>query len=96
MPRVSEILYGVRTEGTQVKLAQIEGADLDVTAVGFFESEFAPGAVVVFTRDGEAGWFVTFSGVIIETLEKIKDVLPITARFMSHKSASGRTYWTIE
>lgn len=96
MPRLSELVYGIKLKGPQVKLPQIEGADVDVTAVGFFEAEFAPGAAVQIKGENGQAWVVTFSQVIIETLALHQDKLPFTATFTSHKSASDRTYWTIE
>lgn len=96
MPRASQLLYGIAVEGTQVKLSQIEGADVEVLSVGFFESDFAPGAAVQIAQGEEKAWFLTFSQVILETLDQLKGKEPFTARFTSHKSASGRTYWTIE
>lgn len=96
MPRASELLYGILVEGSQVKLSQIEGADIEVVRVGFFEDDFAPGAALVFTQGDLLGWVVTYSAVLLEGLDKLKGREPYTARFISHKSASGRTYWTIE
>ncbi|GAF75440.1 unnamed protein product [marine sediment metagenome] len=96
MPRLSELQYGISTEGPKVKLEQIEGALVTVLAVGFFKSDFAPGAAIQFSQDDVKSWLVTYSQVVIETLEKYMDKLPLDAMFIQQTSAIGRKFWTIE
>lgn len=96
MPRVSEVLYGVKVDGSLVKLDQIEGAEVVITGYGLFEAELGQACAIQMSREGMPCWLVTFSTVIMETLEKVRDRLPLEARFMSHLSASDRKYWTIE
>ena len=96
MPTVNELLYGMKTEGPQAKMAQLEGTALEVQGVSFFETDFGSGACVQCRKGDLPVWFVTFSSVVIDTLEKLKGKEPYTATFTSHTSGTGRTYWTME
>lgn len=94
--RISELLYGIAPEGDQVKLASIEGADVLVKSFGTWEGDLGTSATVNIEQDGRAAWFITASSIIVDALERVKDELPLTARFMKRVGASGRGYWTIE
>lgn len=96
MPRLSEIRYGVKLEGAQVKIDAVEGALLTVTALGFIESEEWPGTVVVFSKGESKGWFVTYSQVVLEVLVEHKDAVPFDCMFLQNTSAAGRKFWTVE
>ena len=118
MRTLGEMQYGIKTEGPKAKLQFLEGAPLVIENVGFFDSDFAPGACVQCSRhepgsddadpsdETEGGvlvqprvrkvWFVTFSETVIKVLEENVGNEPYIATLMSHKSASDRTYWTIE
>jgi hypothetical protein len=96
MPRASELLYGIELVGRQVKLREIAGVDIEVYAVSFFEDDFAPGAVILGELQSEYIYLITYSTVVLETLEKLEGKTPYTARFVSHRSGSGRSYYTIE
>ena len=93
---LNEVRYGMKTEGIKVKLPHVEGASITVVAVSFFESEFAPGACVQFLQGEGKGWFLTHSEFVIEILRQMKDHLPFETTPTSNKSASDRTYWTLE
>lgn len=93
---LNEIRYGMKTAGISTKLPQLEGSAIVVERVSFFDSEFAPGACVQFTQGEGIGWFVTHAAVIIETLHEMLGALPFETTPTSHKSASDRTYWTLE
>lgn len=93
---LNEVRYGLRTEGMKAKVPQLEGAVLTILAVSFFESEFAPGAAVQCEQDGKKVWFVTHSEFMIETLALMKGNEPYVATPTCNKSASDRTYYTLE
>lgn len=96
MLRLSEHMYGIVTEGPRVKMELIEGSLVTITAVGFFESDFAPGAAVQFSQGKEKSWLVTYSQVVLETLAKHADKVPFDAMFRQHTSATDRKFWTVE
>lgn len=118
MKTLGEMQYGIKTEGPKAKLQVLEGSPLVIERVGFFDSDFAPGACVqcsqvprlpLMERDERRPehenielpppakvWFVTFSETVIGVLEDNEGSEPYIATLMSHKSASDRTYWTIE
>lgn len=96
MKRASELLLGVPVEGRQVKLSAIEGANVVVVGVGFFDSDLGPSAAVIVEQGGEKAWFITASAILVEGLEKLQENMPYLARFVSKTSATDRTYWTME
>lgn len=96
MRTLGEIQYGIKTDGPKAKLQVLEGALLVIEKVGFFDSDFAPGACVQCSQNEKKVWFVTFSETVIKVLEENVGAEPYIATLMSHQSASDRTYWTIE
>ena len=97
MPKsLNEIRYGMATEGDKMKLPALEGAPLLIESFHLFESEFAPGACVQCSLKDNKVWFVTHSEFVIATLELMKGNEPYFATPTLQKSASDRTYITLE
>lgn len=97
MPKsLNEIRYGMATHGDKMKLPALEGAPLLIEEFTLFDSEFAPGACVQCTLKEHQVWFVTFSEFVIETLSLMKGNEPYTCTPTLQKSASDRTYITLE
>ena len=97
MPRsLNEIRYGMATEGDKMKLPALEGAPLLIESFTHFESDFAPGACVQCTLKDNKIWFVTHSEFVIATLELMNGTEPYFATPTLQKSASDRTYITLE
>jgi hypothetical protein len=93
---LNEVRYGMATEGVKCKFPQLEGAVLTILAVSFFDAEFAPGACVQFAQGEGIGWFITHSEFVIQTLDMMKGNEPYQATPTANKSASDRTYYTLE
>lgn len=96
MGRVSSYLYNIPVEGQRVKLIDIEGKDVVIEGVGFFEAELGPACAIQMQYEELPIWAITFSTIVQQALEKVKESLPLTGRFMRHTSQSDRAYWTVE
>lgn len=94
--RASEILYGVALEGQPVKLADLEGIEVVVKAVGITESELGERVTIVCERAGVVMWTSTQSAVLATAFGLLKGHEPYEATFKRVIGKAGRSYWTVE
>lgn len=94
--RASEILYGVAIEGQPVKLSDLEGIEVTVTACGITESELGERVTIVCSKGDVVMWFSTQSGVLATAFGLLKGHEPYEAIFKRVVGKAGRSYWTVE
>ncbi|MEM2567270.1 MAG: hypothetical protein QXH20_02210 [Candidatus Bathyarchaeia archaeon] len=94
---LKEILPGPRTGYERIEFENLVGKEIVIREILFLRGRFGEYAwLLIDTGNNELRSTVTGGNVVMEKLKAIRDYLPVRARVVRKKAASGRKYFDLE
>ena len=83
-------------KGDYVPMADLLDSKVLITGISDTDGEFGPGLRLEILQDEREMVTLTSSKILVEKLNKIRDMLPLYATFFKRKGKSGRSYYDVK